>query len=143
MKIRFQNFRRLGAGFQWRDPIPKELARKPKTLVVWEFIQFLIGLSLTFIILFNLTGLLRYGFLVVPAMYLIAAYLLATNDYLYRACSSIASTFYFLLLWFVFREQLFSLRGIITLSIPFGFMLLMYLNPKCKAYYAWCKSVNT
>ena len=143
MKIRYRNFTRGGDSYPWATRVSEELVRKPKVLVIWEFIQFVISLVWGGIVIANAGSWVQWVQLVIPVGFLISAICLALDNHLYRVLSllSVFST----LLWLAFQKPQ---AEALALTVVFGLVLLifsgsMFFGQKSRAYFAWCRSTSS
>jgi hypothetical protein len=99
MKIRFRNFNRGEDQHPWIKNISGELIRKPKYLVAWEFLQFILAVLGSAMVYFYAASWEHWVLIGIPASYLAAALLLAFDNPLYRAVSllSVLASIVFLL----------------------------------------------
>ncbi len=139
MKFRFRNFTRLGANFPSESIIAEELVRKPKVLVAWEFIQFLLALALSIIITFTLKH--TWVLIPLPMGYFFAAILLALDNYRYRLISSITVTANLLGITYLILEMPVGYTGFFVGLALIFFLIAMYAPKKSRAYFLWCRSV--
>jgi len=140
MKIRYRNFTRDASRYPWAADVPEKLVRKPKILSAWEFIQFIIALFFGGIIVFNSETWQEWVFLIIPVGFFISAFLLASDNHLYRRFSLLSVALS--ITWLAYqgvttKALLFSVSAGLPLFVFCG---AMYVGTKSTAYYAWCES---
>jgi len=140
MKTRFRNFTRLGANFPQPSYVPEHLQRKPRWMVFWEMLQFLLAVISTPLVILSPVGQWRWLLCLLPALYLLAAICQATDNYRYRFLSSVANGFAIVLvLPFAHDVQLLHVAVLFAVMLVI-FTLMMYLQKPAAAYYRFCRS---
>lgn len=146
MKLKFINFRRLGAGYEDPAYVPKDLIRKNWSLYAAEFFSFAMGLILVWVNAFEIleSGITNntLGILVCTlGLFLMAGSLCCgLENHWYRVIMSASHA----LLTVLFAISAPTVKMALIVSIPsIIVIMLLNFNKKNIAYYQWCKSLKT
>ncbi len=145
MKLKFINFRRLGAGYEDPAYVPKELIRKNWSLYAIEFFSFALGLVLVWVNAFEMfdsgitNNILGLSLCMLGLLLMAGSLCCGLENHWYRIIMSLSHA----LLIVPFTISAPSVEMALVMFIPsIIIILLLNFNAKNIAYYQWCKSLN-
>lgn len=146
MKLKFINFRRLGASYEDPAYVPQDLIRKHWSLYATDFLSFSMGLIMAWV---YLPEVIEFGTfrnildvsVVIVAISLIAGALCGgIENHWYRVTLTISHAL-FISLIFVLTVNI-KISMIATIPSMAAIVLLNF-NKRNIAYYQWCKSLKS
>lgn len=146
MKLKFINFRRLGAGYEDPAYVPKELIRKTWSLYAAEFFSFALGLVLVWVNAFAMFESVITNNIVSVLLCILGLLLMAGSlccgleSHWYRIIMSLSHAL--LIVSFAFSAPRVEM-ALVMLIPSMIVILLLNFNANNIAYYQWCKSLNT
>jgi hypothetical protein len=145
MKLKFINFRRLGAGYEDPAYVPEELIRKNWSLYAAEFFSFAIGLVLIWVNAFEIfesgieNNILGFSLRTLGLLLMAGSLCCGLENHWYRIIMSLSHA----LLIVLFAITAPSVKIALAVLIPsIIIILLLNFNAKNIAYYRWCKLLN-
>ena len=146
MKLKFINFRRLGAGYEDPAYVPKELIRKNWSLYAAEFFSFALGLVIVWVNAFEIvesgiaSNMLGVSLCMLGLMLMVGSLCCGLENHRYRIIMSLSHA----LLIVPFAISAPNVEIALVILIPsIVIILLLNFNSKNIAYYQWCKSLKT
>ena len=146
MKLKFINFRRLGAGYENPAYVPKELIRKNWSLYAAEFFSFALGLVLVWLNAFEIfksgiaNNIIGVSLCILGLLLMVGSLCCGLENHWYRIIMSLSHA----LLVVPLAISAPRVEMALVMLIP-SIIVIQLLNFKAKniAYYQWCKSLNT